>query len=303
MPSTTTNRLGSLHVVEINYRGSSRSEGEERSTTAFHRLGAFDAVDIPKTFQSPEFPEALRTDHPTHNLGLIGGAIADLVHAGSSTGTPVVVTGGDCSHLTGVLGGLQDTHGPDARIGLVWFDAHGDFNTPKTTLTGMLGGMPVAVSAGLAYPRWRESSHLTAPIPTDRIVMVDVRNLDAPEAQLIKATEVTIAAVAEGFPGCPLQEAIDELAEKVDYIYLHIDSDILDERFTPNHGTKEPNGPDIAQVQQAVETVMQTGKVIAFGLVSVYGVGEGHEISQESASQVLAAGLQSWSKYGMPSGS
>lgn len=303
MTSMNPNGLGSLQVVEILYRGSSPSEGEERSVNAFHRSGAFEAVEIPKQFTSPEFPEALRSDNATDNLGVIGGAIAEAVAEGARQGKGIVITGGDCSHLTGVLGGLQDVHGPTARIGLVWFDAHGDFNTPKTTLSGMLGGMPVAVSAGLAYPRWREGSHMHAPLPTDRIVMVDVRNLDLAEAQLIKATEVSIAAVAEGFSGCDLQEAIDELAEKCDYIYLHIDSDILDEQFVPNHGTREPNGPDIAQVQQAVETVMATGKVIAFGLVSVYGVGEGHEISQDSASQLMASGLRSWAKHGMPSGS
>ncbi|MEZ4614225.1 MAG: arginase family protein [Caldilineaceae bacterium] len=82
------------------------------------------------------------------------------------------------------------------RIGLVWFDAHGDFNTPKTTISGMLGGMPVAVAAGLGYANWRLGSHIVAPLPTERILMVDVRNLDPLEEQLIHATAVAIAARA-----------------------------------------------------------------------------------------------------------
>ena len=100
---------------------------------------------------------------------------------------------------------MQQAHGADARIGLVWFDAHGDFNTPRTTLSGMLGGMPVAVSAGLGWPHWRELAKQAAPLPTDRIVMVDVRNLDAPEEQLVRATDIVIAAPAAGFPGEDLQ--------------------------------------------------------------------------------------------------
>ena len=58
--------------------------------------------------------------------------------------------------------------------------------------------------------------------------MVDVRNLDAPEEQLIRATDVVIAAPAPGFPGEDLQQAVQDLAARCDLLYLHIDSDILD---------------------------------------------------------------------------
>ena len=116
--------------------------------------------------------------------------------ASSERGDAVLMTGGNCTHITGVFGGLQDVHGPAVRVGLVWFDAHGDFNTPAITLSGMLGGMPVAVCAGLAFPQWRELSHIVAPLPTDRIVMVDVRNLDPEEEKLIRAVGIPIVPVA-----------------------------------------------------------------------------------------------------------
>jgi len=210
------------------------------------------------------------------------------------------MTGGDCTHLTGVVGGLQDAHGPAARIGLVFFDAHGDFNTPRTTLSGMLGGMPVAVCAGLAYPNWRERSHIAAPLPTDRIVMVDVRNLDEAEEQLIRATDVVIAAPAPGFPGEDLEQSIADLADRCDMLYLHIDSDILDESYVPNHGTREPNGPDMKQVHAAIDTVMAIGKVVAFAVVSVYGKGEGSDVSVASGIELIRGGLESWRRHGLP---
>ncbi|MFW6075202.1 MAG: arginase family protein [Chloroflexota bacterium] len=298
----TTSGLKNLHVLGVRYGGARPAERDERSVDAYHKANVYDAISIPKTFVEPSFPEDQRTENPTDNLGLMGGSIADAVAEARRNGSGVLMVGGDCSHITGMLGGLQDAHGPTAKVGLVWFDAHGDFNTPKTTLSGMLGGMPVAVAAGLAYPRWREMSHMAAPIPTDRIVMVDVRNLDAPEEQLVRATEITVAAPAEGFPGENLQEAVADLAARCDYIYLHIDSDILDQRFVPNHGTKEPNGPNIEQVQAAIDTVMATGKVIAFAVVSVYGEGEGHEITQQSAFEMVSSGLKSWERHGTPNG-
>lgn len=291
--------LADLTVVGVRYRGSRLAQRDERSLDAYTAAKAYDAAGVPVTVVEPRFPEAMRSIVEPDNLGMLGGEIAGVVADGVRKGNAVLMTGGDCSHITGVIGGLQDAYGTDARIGLVWFDAHGDFNTPKTTISGMLGGMPVAVSAGLAYPAWRIGSHIAAPLPTERIVMVDVRNLDPLEEQLIRSTEVVVTAPAPGFPGEPLAPAIKQLAERCDLLYLHIDSDILDERYVPNHGTREPNGPDMEQVLVAVDTVMATGKVAALAVVSVYGEGEGSARSVASGLELIRGGLTSWQRQGM----
>lgn len=288
-----------LHVVAIRYGGSRRVEPEEDPVDAYARSGAYELFEDPPTIVEPVFPEEQRADEPTINLGLLGSAIAESVAAGRRDGRPVVVVGGNCAIVPGVVGGLQQAHGPAARIGLVWFDAHGDFNTPKTTLSGMLGGMPVAVSAGLAYPRWRELSRQSAPLPTDRIVMVDVRNLDAAEEQLIRATDIIIASPAEGFPGQDLKQAIDDLAARCDMIYLHIDSDILDQAYVPNHGTKEPNGPNMEQVLDAIDTVMATGKVVTYAVVSVWADGEGGDVTLRSGVELVRGGIERWRQHGI----
>lgn len=296
----TTQQLSALHVTAVRFRGSRPAAGDERSIDAFATSGVYQQAGVPVELHEPAFPEQLRSEVETDNLGLLGDVIADQIANARRAGQAVLVTGGDCTHITGVLGGLQDAHGPAARIGLVWFDAHGDFNTPRTTLSGMLGGMPVAVCAGLAFPTWRERSHITAPLPTDRILMVDVRNLDPAEEQLIRATEITIASPAPGFPGADLAQSVAQLAERCDLIYLHIDSDILDESLVPNHGTKEPNGPSMAQVRAATETVMATGKVAALAVVSVYGEGEGSATSVASGIELIRGGLEAWRRYGVP---
>src|SRR5215217_7910947 len=200
--------LPGLHVVQIRYQGSDRALPGSDPVDVYAASGAYQRLGE-ATVIEPEFPEEQRDEEPTVNLGLIGGEIAEAVAAGRRAGKPVLVVGGNCAAVPGVVGGLQQAHGLAARIGLVWFDAHGDFNTPRTTLSGMLGGMPVAVSAGLAYSNWREMSKQETPLPTDRIVMVDVRNLDPAEEQLVRATDVVIAAPADGFPGDDLQAAID----------------------------------------------------------------------------------------------
>ena len=288
-----------LTVVGVRYRGSRLAQRDERSLDAYAAANVYAAAGAPVTLVEPRWTEAQRSPIEPDNLGSLGGEIATAVASGLNAGNAVLMTGGDCSHITGVLGGLQDVYGAAARIGLVWLDAHGDFNTPKTTISGMLGGMPVAVCAGLAYPNWRIRSHIIAPLPTERIVMVDVRNLDPQEEQLIRSTDVVIAAPAAGFPGAPLEPAMAQLAARCDLLYLHIDADILDERYVPNHGTREPNGPDMAQVLAAVDTVMATGKVAVYAVVSVYGEGEGSVRSVASGIELISGGLATWQKHGM----
>jgi arginase len=288
-----------LHVVPVRYGGSAPN-APDREVVDTYAASADYSVFGSASISEPRFPEDQRNEEPTINLGLIGGEIAKSVAEGRRADQPVLIVGGNCAITPGVVGGLQQAHGPDAKIGLVWFDAHGDFNTPRTTLSGMLGGMPVAVTAGLAWPRWRELSLQPSPLPTDRIVMVDVRNLDPAEETLVRATDVVIAAPAPGFPGVDLQEAMADLAARCDMIYFHIDSDILDERFVPNHGTKEPNGPDMEQVLAAIDTVMATGKVVAYALVSVWPDGEGGDVTVASGVEMLKGGLEAWKKHGYP---
>jgi arginase len=295
--------LSALHVIGVRYQGGRHIGEAHRALTGYLAEGVYAEAGVPFVYVEPEMLADVTSDDEVVALGALGGAIADAVAPARRAGKAVLMTGGNCSHATGVLGGLQDAHGPAVRIGLAWFDAHGDFNTPRTTLTGRLGGMPVAVCAGLAYPEWREGSHVAAPLPTDRIVMTDLRNLDPAEEQLIKASEAVVAAPAPGFPGCDLEQAVQDLARRVEMIYLHVDADILDEAYVPSHGTREPNGPDMAQVLGAVDVVMATGKVVALALVSVPYQGPDCQVDVASGIELLGGALSSWRRHGMPTSS
>ncbi|MDQ2783535.1 MAG: arginase family protein [Chloroflexota bacterium] len=276
-----------------------KSSGYDEAPAAYMRAGLYDRLrgaGIGLTGPIAVPPPAEQSEDAVTTIAHLGANIATAVAAALREEGNVLVTGSNCNALVGVLAGFERRYGATAKIGLVWFDAHGDFNTPKTTLSGMIGGMPVAVSAGLAFPHWRAITGLDAPIPTDRIVMVDVRNLDPKERTLIEATDVTIEAIEPGRPGVPMREAIDALAATCDVIYLHIDEDVLDERYVPNHGTVEPNGPDMDAVLDAIRLVLDTGKVHGYGLVSVNVRGEGGGESLASALQLLTVGLTAWHK-------
>jgi arginase len=279
-----------IRVVEVRYIHDDLVRGPVHEADAYKRAGVFDTPSGAVTYVAPTLQDDNYTTDPVGTLGTIGGQIADEVAAGLQEGKNVVLAGGNCNSLPAMIGGLQKGLGETKRIGLVWFDAHGDFNTPKTSLSGMLGGMPVAVSAGLCYGDWRIASRQDVPLPTDRIVMVDVRNLDPDEEKLIGATDITVVPVQ----GDEYTAAIRRLAEKVDVIYLHIDLDILDESYVPTHRTKEPDGPDVETTLAAMKTVIDTGKVEAIGMVSVYPNGEGGEIAVKAASDLLRESIAHW---------
>lgn len=292
--------LAALQVIGVRYAGARFVGEDQQALNTYLASGVYEQAQAPFDYAEPRLPDGFLDQDQISQLGALGGAIADAVAPARRVGKAILMTGGNCQHVTGVLGGLQDAHGPTARIGLVWFDAHGDFNTPKTTLSGSLGGMPVAVCAGLALPTWRETSHVAAPLPTNRIVMADVRNLDPAEEQLIRATDIIVAGQGPAGIGEELKQAVTELSDRVDMIYLHIDADILDEAFVPNHGTKEPNGPDMAQVLGAIDAVMATGLVVALAVVSVYFQGQGRDADVASGAELIRGGLSFWRQYGLP---
>lgn len=298
-------RLGVIAppCVEATPAHTGRAAGLEEGAEALLATGLLDdlrAIGVEITgVARPLLPDGEVTGDPVEDLGRYNALIAEAVAGVLRRDAHPLLVGGTCSHLIGMLAGLQRHWGATARIGLVWFDAHGDFNTPRTTHSGMLGGMPVAVSAGLCHAPWRERAGLHAPLPTNRILMVDVRNLDPEEAMLISATDVTIARFGTDGAIADIEQAAHRLAGAVDILYLHVDADVLDAREQPSHPTAEPGGPDLPQTVAAISAVMQTGRVGAFGVVSVKPSGPGGEISVRSGAALIHAGVEAWRSSGV----
>ena len=271
--------------------GASRSLLARGLDTSLEAAGA----DV-ETVTFPAIVSGEATDDRVLNLGILNASVADAVVNALSAGALPLLAGGTCSHLIGMLSGLQQHFGATARIGLLWLDAHGDFNTPRTSRSQMLGGMPVATAAGLCWPEWRDRAGMLATLPTDRIVMVDVRNLDPDEEVLIRATDVEIARFGNGFDAAPVVDAVERLARRVDHLYLHIDSDILDASLQPNHTTAELDGPGLAPVRAVIEAAASTGKVHAFAVVSINPEGSEGEIALSSGEQMINHGVEAISR-------
>ena len=176
---------------------------------------------------------------------------------------------GDDTAAIGAVAGLQQAAGAGAAIGVVWLDAHGDFNTPETSYSGILAGMPVAILAGLAGPLWRGAAHLDAPIPTDRILIAGARDLDEKEANLIRSTDVRLLTTDDIRTGAGMATAVRRLAASCELIYLHVDLDILDPSLVPSASTPSATGLSVAEAASAMATVLSTGLVAAAGIAGL----------------------------------
>ena len=214
-------------------------------------------------------PEQKRDYGNWHRMGMANGHLADLVEQSLRANYLHVGLLANCTSLIGVLGGMQNVATSPERIGLVFIDAHGDFNTPETTLSGMLGGMPVAVAAGLGLHNLRNESGLPIPIPVENIVLGAARDLDPLEAELVKEHNLTRFSVEDIRTLSPrLHEIMEDLSARTDLIYVHIDMDVLDPAEVPGHPLTVPNGPTSEELAAAISLMFTYEKAAAFGVAS-----------------------------------
>jgi arginase len=230
-----------------------------------------------------------------HRLGLadghLGRAVADVA------GKDKFVLGliGNCNSSIGMLAGLQHT-GDDQdlqTVGMIWIDAHGDFNTPETSLSGWLGGMPVAVASGQCLHRIREKAGLNPAIETGNIIMMGLRDVDPLEQELIDKSDITTVSAEDLISySSKLQTAVEELAGRVDVVYLHIDLDILDASDIPGSFFEVEHGPKATQLIEAIKMMVTNPKVGALGISSFPTAENGREKSLQSAMLLIEAGMQ-----------
>lgn len=205
-----------------------------------------------------------------NRMALANANFADRVREGLQDDLITIGLEANCNDLLGMLAALKyDSDGNARRVGLVFIDAHGDFNTPETTLSGMLGGMPVAIAAGHALHNIRRTTGLAEPLPMSDIVWGGVRDLDPLEADRFAEYEVQQFSVQDIRElSANLREQMDQLADRVDVVYVHIDMDVLDPAEVPGHGLTVADGPSSKDLAAAMTLMFENPKTIALGIAS-----------------------------------
>ena len=153
------------------------------------------------------------------------GMISRQVRAALDEGQLPLVLSGNCnSAAIGSLAGV----GPE-DLGIVWFDAHGEFNTPETTTTGFIDGMGLAIAVGHCWKEMVKGVPGFSPIPEENVIMAWVRAVDVAEQERFDASGVTVVGPdAEGQGLRALEDVLDGLRSRVGRVYVHLDLDVLD---------------------------------------------------------------------------
>ena len=217
--------------------------------------------------------------------------LADEVAAAVADGAVPLVLGGDHSIAIGTVGGVAR----DRDLGIVWFDAHGDFNTPATTPSGNVHGMSVAAILGRGA--FAGSDWAAAPtVDPENVAMVGLRDLDDAEREALRASDVTTFSMTDvdqrGLPAVT-REALDAATDGTDGVHVSLDMDFLDPTEAPGVGTPVRGGASYREGHTAMELVSRAaGSALAsLEIVEVNPILDDHNRTAELAVELAASAL------------
>jgi len=206
-------------------------------------------------------------------LGWALGDFARIVARNERDGFFTVGLYASCPSMPGMVAGLQHSgaDGRPLRVGMLWLDAHPDFNTPETTRSGSMGGMPVAIATGRALTNLRLDATLDPPLRDDDVVMGAVRLIDPLEQDLLdhsKIQQLSVNDVRRITPAVWAQ--LDRLNSQVDKLYIHVDMDVLDPREVSMHVNAVPGGPSSEELAALFERIFaRYPKASAIGFATI----------------------------------
>lgn len=178
-----------------------------------------------------------------------------------------IFLGGDHSIALGTIGGV--TH--SEPCGVLWIDAHADFNTPETSPSGNIHGMPLASLVGLGPKELVNLGRNGAKVKASDVVIIGARDVDPTERKLLKEAGVTVytmRAIDERGMATVMKQAIDRLAH-VKRLHVSLDLDSLDPSEAPGVGTPVPGGLTYREAQLAMEMLADTRRVCSVDVVEV----------------------------------
>lgn len=197
----------------------------------------------------PQLPDAAQQTR----MSAVHQPLAQKVKRTIEAGKRPVNIAGDCCTSIGVLAGLQKA-GIDPTV--VWFDAHGDFNTWETTPSGFFGGMPLAMLVGRGEQTMCNAVNLRT-LPEKQVILTDARELDPGEAELLKTSRVNHLPAVDSLLEFPLAD---------NPFYIHFDTDVLSPDVAPAQNFPAPGGASFSELRNIFQYLAGTGRVCAVSM-------------------------------------
>jgi arginase len=279
--------VGSPTALGGHFAGMERTPGELRRRGLADRLAARpglagvtwrdhgDAPNDPGWAADPD-PRAKNRARITEYLPRLAAHVEESL-AGTDDTARLLVLGGDCTSHAGALAGIRRAR-PAIRLGLAWFDAHGDFNTPDTTPSGNVWGMPFAMACG------RGDADLVAAAdgPTVREAdagLFGAQVLDEAESRMLAASPVALfgaGMLADAAGQAAVAGWAGTVAQRIDAWYIAFDLDALDAAGGWAVAMPEPGGLQLETALATVRAIAASGApVVGFGASAVMIQGDG----------------------------
>ncbi|OGU16590.1 MAG: arginase [Geobacteraceae bacterium GWC2_53_11] len=234
--------------------------------------------------------ETLVSEQPLHYLPSISRTCrttCEAVRNALAIGHVPLLLGGDHTFAIGSIGGSS----ADAPVGLIWIDAHGDFNTPQTTITGNIHGMTLAVLLGDGYPELVEVGRPGPTLLPEDVVMIGVRDLDPEERERLRNSGITVYTmrdIDERGIGAVTREALERLEHR-ERLHVSLDMDALDPQIAPGVGTAVPGGLTFREGQLLMEIIADSGRCCALDIVEINPILDRHNQTARLAVDLAAS--------------
>jgi arginase len=210
--------------------------------------------------------------------------VAREVERGRADGYLPLVLGGDHSIAIGTLSGLAAS-GPG---GVLWLDAHGDLNTPETTPSGNVHGMPLAVVLGRCGPTFERDGLRLPAVDPQKVALVGVRSLDPGEQALVRDLDLAVYTISD-LDRRGVEPVIEEALERISggaFVHVSIDLDVMEPEIAPGVGDPVRGGLSYREAHLALELVAEAGVLDCLELVEVNPIRD-----HENTTAALAVGL------------
>ena len=221
--------------------------------------------------------------------------LAALVNETLARGNFPLVLGGDHSVAVGTASGAsQHFRERGGKIGLIWLDAHADMNTPESSPSGNVHGMPLACIAGMGSPELTEIFAYRPKVDPRNIAIVGLRDVDQLEKPHVRNSGVrafTMRHIDERGLRCVMEEAIRLASDGTAGIHVSLDMDFVDPRDAPGVGTPVRGGATYREAHLAMEMICDSGRMVAMEVVEVNPVIDESNRTADLAVELVMSGL------------
>ncbi|KPV51469.1 arginase [Kouleothrix aurantiaca] len=245
------------------------------------------AVPLAEQLELPAAGEKLRYLDAITEINI---QLAREVQAAVADGAFPLILGGDHSLSIGSISGVARGR----RIGVIWVDAHGDFNTPETTPSGNIHGMSVAALTGRGNPRLASLLGGGPVLRDSDVVMVGIRDLDPAERAALRQSGIQVFTMHDidrrGLASV-MEEALMRVSMGTAGVHVSLDMDALDPAAAPGVGTPVLGGISYREAHLAMEMIAQSGKLLSMDLVEVNPILDAHNVTAELAVEFALSAL------------